>query len=94
MGKYEIQTLSVDELESVIRKVFSEFKKEFENKPVDTVIKLLSRKDTADLFGVDISTINNWTKKGILIPIIIEGRRFFSYQDIQELIERSRIRKH
>lgn len=30
--------------------------------------ELLSRQATADYFGVDISTIHNWTKKGRLTP--------------------------
>ena len=46
--------------------------------------KYLTRKETAKLLKVDISTLHNWNKQGILKPKQIGRRRFYSLNDINE----------
>lgn len=48
--------------------------------------KILSKKQTADFFGITIRTLDNWSKKGALTPIKIVGSVYFRTQDIEALI--------
>jgi DNA-binding transcriptional regulator YiaG len=46
--------------------------------------KYLTRKETAELLKVDISTLHNWNKQGILKPKQIGRRIFYALADIEE----------
>ncbi|MCT4628809.1 helix-turn-helix domain-containing protein [Winogradskyella sp.] len=46
--------------------------------------KYLTRKETAKLLKVDISTLHNWNKQGILKPKQIGRRIFYSLENINE----------
>lgn len=46
--------------------------------------KWLNTKDTADMFGVDTSTINRWKHRGLLTPRPIGGKDFFSIEEINK----------
>ena len=49
--------------------------------------KLLTRKEVAEIFGVNQSTLWRWQKRGILIPIKIGGKVRYRRSDIEnELI--------
>jgi len=48
----------------------------------------LSRQDVATLLKVNISTIHNYCKKGILKPLQIGGKVLFKRQDVDDSIER------
>ena len=53
--------------------------------------RLLSRTETAELLSVNVSTLHNWHKKGILEPYALGGRVYYKYEDIinsLELIEK------
>ena len=92
MEKFEIKTISEEDVVNVLRPLISELKDEILGQvSKNNEIKLLTRKQVADFFGIDISSVNNWTNKKVLRPIIIEGRRFFDMNDIKELIEKSKI---
>ena len=91
MGTFEIKTISVEDVVNVIRPLMSELKDEILGQvSKNNEIKLLTRKQVAEFFGIDISSVNNWTNKKVLRPIIIEGRRFFDMNDIKALIEKSK----
>ena len=45
--------------------------------------ELLTREETAKFFHVDLSTLHNWKKKGILIPVGIGGRVYYRMADIE-----------
>lgn len=49
--------------------------------------KLLSRKETAELLGVNVSTLHNWHKKGVLEPYALGGRVYYKYSDIINSLE-------
>lgn len=92
MGTFEIKTISVEDVVNVIRPLMSELKDEILGQvSKNNEIKLLTRKQVAEFFGIDISSVNNWTNKKVLRPIIIEGRRFFDMEDLKDLIEKSKI---
>ena len=51
-------------------------------------VKLLSRGDVLDYFGISQSTLYRWVMKENKLPFIqINRRKFFKYSDIQNLIE-------
>lgn len=73
----------------------NEFKKEIANdvkSHLDEFLKkftpqqpkeYLSRKTVSEMFGVDISTISNWQRNGVLKPLAISGRIYFLRSDIE-----------
>jgi len=50
---------------------------------------LLKATDVCDIFKVTKPTIYDWIKQGKLKSIKIESRRYFLWQDIEELIKSS-----
>ncbi|MGL6127730.1 helix-turn-helix domain-containing protein [Chryseobacterium artocarpi] len=42
-----------------------------------------TRQETAAYFGVSLGTLNNWAKKGTLVPINFEGRVYYTRIEIQ-----------
>lgn len=53
--------------------------------------QLLKVKEVCELFQISKPTIYDWIRKGQLRSIKIESRRFFLPNDIQEMIEKSRV---
>jgi excisionase family DNA binding protein len=51
--------------------------------------KLLKAKEVCELFQVSKPTIYEWLKQGKLKSIKIESRRYFLWEDIEDLIQRS-----
>ena len=51
--------------------------------------KLVKVKDVCELFHVSKPTIYEWLRQGKLKSIRIESRRYFLWEDIEELIQRS-----
>jgi len=93
MGKIEFATISIEDISKEIRQVMSEFKEEILSILNHKEFKLMTRKQVSEFFSVDISTVNNWTNKEILNPVMIEGRRYFDINDLKDLIEKSKLYK-
>lgn len=66
-----------------IGKQIVQLKKEFET---ENPKELLTRKETANLFKVNISTIHNWCKKGYITKYGIGNRVYFRRSEIEESI--------
>lgn len=47
---------------------------------------ILTKKETAQLLNVDLSTLWNWQKKRILIPFGIGGRVYYRMSDIEKAL--------
>jgi len=45
--------------------------------------KYLGRKEVAEMLDVNISTIHNWTVKGILTALQIGGRIYYKTKDVE-----------
>lgn len=60
-----------------------DLKRNFEPK---TPTEFLSRQETAELLKVDISSIHNWTKRGILQSYGISGRVYYKRSEIENAI--------
>ena len=46
-----------------------------------------SKKQTAEIFGVNLSTLWLWEKKGYLLPIEVGGKRRYRMSDIKHILE-------
>ncbi|MHB1106565.1 MAG: helix-turn-helix domain-containing protein [Lutibacter sp.] len=60
-----------------------ELKKDFEPK---TPTEYLSRQETADLLKADLSSIHNWTKRGILQSYGCAGRVYYKRSEIEDAL--------
>lgn len=49
-------------------------------------VELMTRKETADYFKVDMSTLHNWTKKGKLIAYGIGARVYYKRSEIESRV--------
>lgn len=47
---------------------------------------LMTKKGTAEYLSVNLSTIHNWVKAGILKPTYLGGRVYFRREDILEAL--------
>ena len=65
---------------------FQEMEERFKNIGQQQIY--LTRRDVANLLKVNISTIHNYSKKGILKPLQIGGKVLFARKDIDDSIER------
>lgn len=63
-----------------LRNELAEIKTNFQPKEPP---KFLSRQDVAKMLKVDLSTIHNWTVKGILTAFQIGGRVYYKASDIE-----------
>ena len=69
-------------LDSKIERRLNQIEKKLDS--ISTSKSLLSRKETASLLSVNLSTLYNWNKQGVLKPFQIGGRVFYRYKDIEE----------
>ncbi len=79
-----IQTTPAELQEQISKGVKSQlddFLKEFKPKQPN---EYLTRKEVAQLFNVDISTIHNWCKSKRLNPLGIGARVYFLRSDIEQ----------
>ncbi|MDR6301896.1 helix-turn-helix domain-containing protein [Mesonia maritima] len=81
-----MQTLQITLPENVlqdlanIKQQLQELKKEFQPKEPT---KYLTRNEVARMLSVDVSTVHNWSKKGILNPIGIGARVYYKRKDLE-----------
>ena len=68
------------EISDSIKSHLDDFLKHFTPQPQK---EYLSRKTVSEMFGVDISTISNWQRNGVLKPLAISGRIYFLRSDIE-----------
>jgi hypothetical protein len=52
--------------------------------------ELLSRKETAQFFGISIVTLHSWVNKGTITPHKIEGRTFFLRSELMDVLLNSK----
>ncbi len=57
----------------------NELKKNFQPKEPT---EFLTRNEVAELFKIDLSSVHNWTKKGILTAYQISGRVYYKRDEV------------
>lgn len=84
----QITQLTPDQFEESIRKAvksqLDSIKKEIT--PVAPKEEYLTRKQVAELFQIELSTLHNWCKKGKLKPYGIGNRVYFLRSDIEKAL--------
>ncbi|WP_157206823.1 helix-turn-helix domain-containing protein [Mariniflexile maritimum] len=75
--------ITQDVIKGVTISLLSELKKEFQPKEPTTY---LQRQELAKMLNVDLSTIHNWTRKGILTAFQIGGRVYYKRSQIEQQI--------
>jgi len=66
-----------------IKKEFEVLKAEFQPKDPE---EYLSRQQVADMLHIDLSSVHNWRKKGVLMAYQIGGRVLFKRSEIEAAI--------
>ena len=79
MNYQNLQRMLKETVVTTMREVNNE-KKKMEQQ------KWFSSSETAQVFGVNISTINRWKHSGYLTPRTIGGRDFFSIEEINHIL--------
>jgi len=89
MNTIQITQLTPEQLDqriaNALRTELEEFKKELNSPPQRE--EYLSRKEVGGLFGVPMSTLHNWCKKGRLQPYGIGNRVYFLRSDIEKALK-------
>ena len=73
----------VDLIDESVKKQLDELKKNFQPK---TPNKYLTRQDVADMLQIDLSSVWNWTKKGVLTSYQISGRVYYKLDEVEQAI--------
>lgn len=76
---------------SGINTKLEELKKGFSPK---SPTEYLTRKQVAEMFKIDISSVHNWTKKGIIISYQIGGRVYYKRSEIEAAIIQLKTKKN
>jgi hypothetical protein len=85
MGELVLNTISTTELREVIREELeSILSNRLENGKVWD--ELLSRQDVAALFGITLTTVDAWSKKGILVRYEVERRIYFKRSEVEKTL--------
>ena len=78
-----LELIYPEELKQDISKLRSELAEIKLNLQPKEPTKYLGRKEVAEMLNVNISTIHNWTVKGILTALQIGGRIYYKKADIE-----------
>ncbi|WPR72498.1 helix-turn-helix domain-containing protein [Flavobacterium sp. NG2] len=72
------------EIANEVKAHLDEFLKHFKPEPQK---EYLSRKDVANMFGVDISSVHNWTRSGKIRAYGISGRVYYLRSEIESSLK-------
>lgn len=72
-----------EEILNGVQNQINELKKHFEPKEPT---EYLTRREVANLLGVNLTTLNNWTRKGILKSYGIGGRVYYKRNEVENAI--------
>jgi hypothetical protein len=78
-----LELIYPEELKQDISKLRSELAEIKMNLQPKEPTKYLGRKEVAEMLDVNISTIHNWTVKGILTALQIGGRIYYKTKDVE-----------
>lgn len=74
--------------ESVAQKMEVVWQKKLEDEKAAEEEKLLTTKEAIKMLGICNSTIINWAKSGILIPVWSGGKKKFALSDVKRAMRR------
>ena len=87
MNVIQITELTTNELKSLlmegVQQVVNQIREEFQPK---TPTEYLTRKQVAKMLDINLTTLNNWTKKRILTSYAIQGRVYYKRDEVEKAI--------
>lgn len=75
-----IKEITLEVVKGVKESLINEIKKELKPNEPNTY---LTRQELSSMLSVDISSIHNWTKRGILTAFQIGGRVYYKRSDVE-----------
>lgn len=82
----ELKELIFESVKTVIQEFSNQLKG---TQPIKESKEFLTRKETAELFGVSLVCINDWQNNGILKRFKMGRRSYFKYSDLIETLYNS-----
>ena len=87
MNTIQITQFTPNELKSLlmegVQQVVNQIREEFQPK---TPTEYLTRKQVAKMLDINLTTLNNWTKKRILTSYAIQGRVYYKRDEVEKAI--------
>lgn len=87
MNAIQITQFTPNELKSLlmegVQQVINQIREEFQPK---TPTEYLTRKQVAKMLDINLTTLNNWTKKRILTSYAIQGRVYYKRDEVEKAI--------
>ena len=84
MNTIQITQFTPNELKSLlmegVQQVVNQIREEFQPK---TPTEYLTRKQVAKMLDINLTTLNNWTNKGVLISYGIQGRVYYKRDEVE-----------
>ena len=84
MNAIQITQFTPNELKSLlmegVHQVINQIREEFQPK---TPTQYLTRKQVAKMLDINLTTLNNWTNKGVLISYGIQGRVYYKRDEVE-----------
>ncbi len=91
MSSIQLIQISVEELTEIITKEMSKtcevFAEKSNNKKEVQLRPFLTRKETAEFFGISLVCLHSWINKNRIKPYKIEGKIFFKYDELVKLLD-------
>ncbi|GIM61382.1 hypothetical protein CAPN008_14320 [Capnocytophaga canis] len=72
-----------EQFSEILKKEINELKTHFQPKEPT---EYLSRREVANLLGVNLTTLNNWTRAGILKAYAMGGRTYYKRHEVDQAI--------
>ncbi|SMC33695.1 helix-turn-helix domain-containing protein [Cellulophaga tyrosinoxydans] len=76
-------TALIDLIDETVKNRLNDLKKHLQPKEPNVY---LSRNDVAEMLQIDLSSVHNWTKKGILTAYQISGRVYYKRDEVENAI--------
>ena len=76
-------TALIDLIDTTVQKRLEDLKKNFQPKEPT---EYLTRNDVAEMLKIDLSSVHNWSKKGILKAYQISGRVYYKRTEVENAI--------
>lgn len=84
MNAIQITQFTPNELKSLlmegVQQVINQIREEFQPK---TPTQYLTRKQVAKMLDINLTTLNNWTNRGVLTSYGIQGRVYYKRDEVE-----------
>ena len=84
---FNLVGLTIEDLKNlfgqVIKTELEAVKKQLQSKQPN---EYLTRKEVSEMLKIDLSSVHNWSKRGILIPHQIGNRVYYKLQEVENAI--------